>query len=231
MGKTIERRERLFFLAIATAIAIAVVTGFGLFFRAGFSSLDAPIDVHIHAVTYVGWVILYLFQNWLIFSERSALHRMVGLIGAGYLIWVILVGLVTTYLSAISGHTPPIFTPASLFALNLMLVVTFAVLALAALAMRKRTDWHRRLMLCATIAVIAPAFGRLLILVEQRTHFNFVVVILAWAAIAMLFDLLSYRKVHPAYLWGVGAIVAMGIAIQVLPSFLPFAELAERLAT
>ena len=108
-------------------------------------------------------------------------------------------------------------------------VVTFTALAIAGLAMRRKTDWHRRLMLCATIIVIAPAFGRLLILVQVRTHLNFVMVILAWAAVPVLFDLLVHRKVHPAYLWGVGSIVGMGLAIEWLPSFQPFIELAERL--
>jgi len=230
LNNTVEKRERLFFLAMATAIAVVVIAGFGLFLRAGFSSFVAPIEVHIHAVTYMGWVFLYFFQNWLIFSNNAALHRKLGMIGAGYLVWVILVGLVTTYLSVISGHTPPIFTPASLFALNLMLVVTFAILAIAALTMRKKTDWHRRLMLCATIAVIAPAFGRLLILVEARTHFNFVMVILVWATVPVLYDLVAYRKIHAAYLWGVGALVGMGLAIELLPSFQPFAELAQHLA-
>jgi len=226
----LQKRERIFFLAIAVAIVVAVVSGFGLFFLAGFSSFDAPLSVHIHAVTFMIWVFFYLAQNALVFRNNLVLHRKFGWFGTGLVAWVVLVGLVTTYLSATSGHTPPIFTPASLFALNLMMILTFAVLASAAIWARKQTDWHRRLMLCATICVIAPAFGRLLILLGVRTHLNFMLVILSWIAVAAAFDLVAYRKVHAAYAWGFGAIIVMGLAIQFLPVFPPFVSLADGLA-
>lgn len=225
-----SKYEGAFFFVMSIAITVTVVAAFGLFFAAGLSSFHAPLWVHVHAVTFMSWVFLYLLQNGLVFQNDIALHRKLGWLGAGLAVWMVIVGLATTYLAAVSNRTPPVFTQASLFALNLMMSLTFGVLALAAMQLRKKTDWHRRLMLCATICVFAPALGRILVLLEARTHSSFMLLIMAWVLVAMTFDYFVYRKIHRAYFWGLGAIMGMGFAIALLPNFQPFVAFANSLS-
>jgi len=164
LGASTERRERLFFLVMAIAIAITVVTAFGLFRLAGISSFGAPWWVHVHAVTFMIWTGFYVLQNALVFRNDIGLHRRLGRIGAVYAIWIVFVGLVLTPVTLAAHRWPPFFTAPYFLALDWVNIVVFGALFYAAIHNRKRTDWHRRLMLCATVCLIAPALGRLIIL-------------------------------------------------------------------
>ncbi len=58
------------------------------------------------------------------------------------------------------GHTPGP-PPLVFLTVPLFSVVVFTALAGAALVLRRRTDWHRRLMLAATLNLLPPALGRM----------------------------------------------------------------------
>jgi len=226
-----EQRERVFFLVMAFAIALTVVVAFSLFLAAGISSFSSPWWVHIHGLTFMGWIALYVTQNTLVFRNNLALHRRFGRIGAGYAAWMVLVGLVLTPLTLAVGRSPPFFTPPYFLALDWVNIVVFGALLYAAIHNRKRTDWHRRLMLCATVCVIAPAWGRLIVLSgNPMTATNNVSFLILYVVIAMLFDWRNRGRAHPAYSWGIGALVAMVAAIELLNAFPPFVALAARIA-
>ena len=226
-----EQRERLFFLVMAFAIALTVVVAFSLFLAAGISSFSSPWWVHLHGLTFMGWIVLYVAQNTLVFRNDLALHRRVGRIAAGYAAWMVLVGLVLTPVTLAVGRAPPFFPPPYFLALDWVNIVVFGALLYAAIHNRKRTDWHRRLMLCATVCVIAPAWGRLIVLSgNPMTATNNVSFLILYVVIAMLFDWRNRGRAHPAYGWGIGALVAMVAAIELLNAFPPFVALAGRIA-
>lgn len=227
---TIERRERLFFLGMALAIATTVLIAFSLFYLAGISSFGAPWWVHIHAVTFVIWIAFYVSQNTLVVRNDIALHRRLGRVGAMYAVWMVVVGLVLTPLTLAVGRSPPFFTPPYFLALDWMNILVFALLMYAAIHNRTRTDWHRRLMLCATICVIAPAWGRLIVLSgNPMTAFNNTSMLLLYVVVAMVADWQIRGRIHPAYFWGAGALVGMGVGIELLAVFPPFVALADRI--
>jgi hypothetical protein len=223
-----EQHERMFFLCMALAIAATVFAGFSLFYRAGFSSFSAPWWVHVHGVTFTAWIAFYVLQNTLVLRNNIALHRKLGRIGAVYAIWMVLVGLVLTPLTLVVGRSPPFFTPAYFLALDWVNILCFAVLVYAAIHNRRRTDWHRRLMLCATVSVIAPAIGRLIALsghaITVNNNFG---ILLMFIVVAMLADWLIRGRVHAAWFWGAGALVASGVLIEALAVFPPFVALAD----
>ena len=70
-------RDRAFFLVFAALAWIAVIMGFGpevdgqLKGRAPFP----PLIVHVHAVIFVGWLVLFTAQVWLISKRRPDIHR------------------------------------------------------------------------------------------------------------------------------------------------------------
>lgn len=230
-GPSIERRERLFFFIMALAIAGTVVPAFWLFHQAGFSSFGAPWWVHVHAVTFMGWVGFYLVQNTLVWRGDVARHQWLGRIGAGYVVWMVLVGLVLTPTTIAFHRAPPFFTPAYFLALDWTNIAVFAGLIAAALLNRHRSDWHKRLMLCATVCVMAPAWGRLIVLTGQPmvAPVN-AAVLLPYIAAGMAFDLATRRRIHPAYFWGFGVLVAMAVVIPRLAALPAFAAFATSIA-
>jgi hypothetical protein len=143
---------------------------------------------------------------------------------------MVIVGLLITANTLAQHRAPPFFTPAFFLALDWTNIAVFAGLVLAGIANRRRTDWHRRLMLCATVSLIAPAWGRILIWQNAMTLWSLVAALLAYIIVAMIADRLIRGRVHPAYFWGFGAIVAWGVSIELLTRVAPFAALAERIA-
>ena len=57
---------------------------------------------------------------------------------------------------------PFFFQPVHFLIFDPVAVLTFAVLTAAAVLLRRRTEWHRRLHFCGMTILLAPAFGRLL---------------------------------------------------------------------
>lgn len=224
----VEQRERAFFFFSAMVIAATVLAGFGGFAALGFSSFGSPWWVHVHAVSFMAWIVMFLTQTYLAFRGNTALHRRLGIIGAGLALWMVLVGVLLTPTTIGHGRMPPFFSPGFFLALDWVNIACFGALAFAALHLRKRTDWHRRLMLCATICVIAPAWGRLLVLADAMTIWSNVGMLLVYVALAMVADWFIRGRVHPAYLWGFAAIFAMAPVITALANFAPFDALAQR---
>lgn len=226
-----EARERRFFVLMLAALLLPVVAGFGMFALIGISSFGSPWWVHVHALTFMGWLALYSAQTLFVARDDIASHRRLGRIGAVYWIWMVLVGLVLTPVTLAAGRSPPFFTPPYFLALDWVNVIAFAGLAWAGVAMRKRTDWHRRLLLSATVCVIAPGWGRLIVLTgtPMLAAINVVPLVL-YMVVAMVADKRIRGQVHPAYWWGLGTIVVMVPAIELLARIPAFVALGERFA-
>jgi hypothetical protein len=122
-------------------------------------------------------------------------------------------------LLAFWSHHLPDFYPPGLFLLRgFMGVVTFAGLVAAAICLRRRPAWHKRLMLCATIVVVGPGLERALPvpLMGPSWFYGVDLVLLAIAAAGPVFDFVTLRRIHPAYLYGVGAIFAGQMGVDLL---------------
>ena len=141
--------ERLFFFCMSLLLIASALLGFGYFQYAGISSWGAPWWVHVHAVSQMGWLGFFALQNALVLRGDVALHRRLGLLGAIFAVWLVIAALTVSYLSVSTGTDDGLFTPAYLVALNWSTLGTFAALFVAALILRRRSDWHKRLMLCA----------------------------------------------------------------------------------
>ena len=226
----VEARERRFFFIMAIILALTVLVGFGLFIVVGISSFGAPWWVHIHAVSFLGWIALYVQQNRLVLHGSLDRHRRLGQAGMVLAAWMVAVGLVLTPVTLAAGRSPPFFTPAQFLALDWVNILVFAALVGAALRLRRQTDWHRRLMLSATICVIAPALGRILVLAGAMSPWNNTLALLGYVGIAMAADWRNRGRVHPAYLCAAAALLAMGWAIDLLSGFPPLVTYAQALA-
>lgn len=210
--------DERFFLRGAIIMAILIVAGFSFQLAMGRSTFASPIRVHAHAILFMGWVAIYLTQNILVSSGRIDLHRKLGWIAAVWLVPMVISGFVVTVAIVRNGLVPFFFQPLQFLIFDPVTVLAFAGLTVAAIMLRRRTEWHRRLHFCGMSLLLAPAFGRLLPLPLLQPW--------AWEvafAASMLFPLIgasidARRRggVHPAWLWGIGVTVATFVVTQAI---------------
>ncbi|NML06343.1 hypothetical protein [Sphingomonas sp. G-3-2-10] len=211
-------RDQRFFLRVAVAMAIVMVAGFSLQAAMGRSSFGAPLHIHVHAVFFFGWVLIYLLQNILVSRDNLALHRRLGWIAVGWAVAMVPIGIYTTVVMVQRGAAPFFFLPAYFLVMNALMVLTFAGFVAAAVINRRRTAWHRRLIYCGMAVLTAPAFGRLLPapLMIPNVGWGVFAAIMIWPVVGILADLMRAGRVHPAWWWGVAAMIAMQLAIETI---------------
>lgn len=215
-------RDRMFFLVMSCVIAVTTVAGFSLQLAMGRSSFASPWWVHVHGVTFMLWLGIYVTQNLLVWSGNVALHRRLGIFAAYYVGWMVLVGLSVNTLAAINHRIPFFFETNVFLVMDWLTVLTFAGLTWAGVRMRGSPDWHRRLMLCGAIQIMTPGAARLLPLPFMGTWILWSVwaVMLVYIGVAMTYDVITRGKVHPAYFWGLGTIT-LSVALMRPIAFSP----------
>jgi uncharacterized membrane protein len=197
--------ERRLFLAAAIVFALVAVIGFArTYYLKGVFGTPALSDlIHVHAAVMTAWVALFVVQVSLVAANRRDLHRKLGVFGALLAVTVIGVGAVTAIESARHGLSPGGAPPLQFMAIPLGTLVVFGILVGAALAMRKRSDYHKRLMLVASLSIITPAIARFLLVnfeIASPPVFLGMTVVLIAAFVA--WDTAKNRRLHPAFGWG-----------------------------
>lgn len=215
--------EERFFFIMACAMALVLVAGFGLSLAMGRSTFAVPLTYHVHAFVFFGWVALYLMQNGLVASGNVAVHRRLGWIAAIWVPAMVVVGTMMT-VTSIQRTGGPFFFDANEFLIsNPIGLLAFAGTVAAAVRMRRRTDWHRRLMYSAMAMITGPGLGRLLPMPLTIPHAWELsnVLPLGFIVIGMAFDKRHHGRVHMA--WKVGLLVGLGwIALGELLAYTDF---------
>lgn len=228
-----ETREISFWQKMALGIALFIVFGFAQFALRGFVDAgNAPIHVHLHGIAMLSWLALVVTQPWLVAHGNIAMHRRLGWLGLGLAAAVIALGSYTS-LYAIETHRQPFFfTPAYFLALTHFGLAFFAGLLIGAIACRRRTDWHQRLMLGALIMIMEPALGRTLPmpLIMPWGEWLSMAVQLGVIGLIARHDLKRIGAVHPATWVVAGAIVASHAVVEALAITPAWAALANRIA-
>jgi hypothetical protein len=213
-----SKADELFFLRAAFAMALVIVAGFSLQLAMGRSSFSSPLLVHAHAVLFMGWVAIYVLQNVFAATGRMALHRPLGWIAAVWILPMLVLGCVVTVAMARRGQVPFFFRPLHFLVFDPMSLFTFAALTVAAILLRRKTDWHRRLHFCGMAMLLGPGFGRLLplpLLQPWAWESTFAASMLFPLA-GMLADRRRDGRVHPAWGWGIGAMIGALLATEAL---------------
>lgn len=115
-----------------------------------------------HGVVTTTWVLLFILQASLIARKRAALHRQLGILGAILFGAMVTLGLSTAVTAARLGHAPPGAPPPLAFlALSLLAIVGILALVGIGLCNRRRSDWHKRLMLASLFIMTGNGTGRI----------------------------------------------------------------------
>ena len=211
-------RDERFFLGSAVVMAVVIVAGFSFQLAMGRSTFASPLRVHVHAILFMGWVAIYLLQNVLVATNRIALHRRLGWVAAGWMIAMTVSGFLVTAAMVRNGTVPFFFQPLHFLIFDPLTILAFAGLTTAAILLRRRTEWHRRLHFCGMTMLLAPAFGRLLplpLLQPWAWEATFAATLL-FPLYGMWRDVRRRGRVHPAWAAGVAAILASFMAIQAI---------------
>lgn len=213
------REEARFFFTMACIMSVVIVAGFAFNAAMGRSSFGAPVLVHVHAFVFMGWVGLYLAQNALIFSGNVALHRRLGWLTVILIPAMVVLGMLMTRYSLQTTGGPPFFDQNQFLVSNQVMLLVFAGLVGWAVAIRTNTGWHRRLMFTAFACLTGPGVGRLLpmpFLIPYGWWIASIALPLLFPIIGMAADKRRYGRVHPAWFWGVGIIVAMQVVCDLI---------------
>lgn len=185
--------------------------------------------LHLHGLLFSAWTLFFISQAALIANRRYASHRAWGLLGVALATAMLFTGAAV----AIGGLRDRIAhghaeAGGAFVIVPLSAIALFALFVTAAMVLRRRRDWHKRLMLVATAALLNAAVARFFFLAAtgggpglrpglgppRPPESALTAAFLADSVIllAMLFDLRTRGRPHPAYLWGLGVLVAVQLA-------------------
>ena len=225
------------------------VFGFGVVALLGLNnSATMPLATIVHSAIMIMWTALFACQAYLGTGGGLALHRRLGWLGAGLASVAVPVGLWAATSTIASGRVPPIFAPGYFLVLGWLQISLFGLFIAAAITLRKRTDWHRRLMIGSFICIFEPVLGRVLpfamlpflgspdallaFIAESRGTLEMIRIGVHVAIVlgVMALDWRISGAVHRAWWWVLGAVALIYTSVNTLGMTAAMEQLALRIA-
>jgi uncharacterized membrane protein YozB (DUF420 family) len=200
-------REHRFYGAMSILSALAIVIGFGSTYgpRMIAGGPAVPAIVHLHALVFSCWVVLFVTQTMLVMRGRIAMHRRLGapaMVLAGLML---VVGVMTSIAVTRLGHRgiPGVEfpDPGGFLLLNFASLAVFSVLTLAGWLYRQRPQIHKRLMLMAVMGGLTPPGLARMPMVSGNVP-AIGAVVMAFVLAGPVYDLVTRRRIHPAFVCG-----------------------------
>jgi hypothetical protein len=218
-----------FYVQMAVACVAVAFLGFAptYWLPVARGSFQANPIVHVHGLVFSAWTIFFAYQTWLGATGRLVRHRSVGPIGVSLATAMTILGVLAAINQMKTTVALGLPEAGKAFALvPLSSIVFFAVLVAIAIGSARRREWHKRLMLVATISILDAAVARwFLVFLAPPGAAAAPPPVMADVPPALLTCLLvlvaivrDWRAVgrpHPAYLLGGG--VLLGLKIVQVP--------------
>ena len=213
--KAIRLLEQYFYFGMALLIAAIVIYGFSHTVEKNLIHAvpRRPLLLYVHAVVFSAWLAFFICQSLLIRARNVRLHRTMGWFGCALGSAVCVIGIwVAIVMSRFRiAHFAGKGAVQNL-GLSFYDIAAFTVAFVLAIMWRKRPEYHRRLMLLATIALTSAAFGRFPPWILPA-HWFFIGVDLL-VVLGALRDFLVGRRVHRVYLIGLPVFVLCQTAVM-----------------
>lgn len=212
-------RPRIYAVFALVALAAAMVGFFTTFTRPVWrGEFHGPAIAYVHGAFVSAWLLLFLAQTWLVLARQVVRHRKLGWLGVlvvpGVVLTTMAMGVFALRRDLAAGGGE---TEISALVGNFTTPLIFAALFTAAIAYRRRPDFHKRLMLLATLLILWPAFFRFRHYFPgvPRPDFWFAFVLAnSTIVLAMVHDLITTKRLHPVY-WTVGLAVIAEAGVEI----------------
>jgi len=224
-GFQTEPADHRFFATMSLLVAVVVVVGFAQTYpaKAFNPAAGLPPIIHLHAVVFCGWLLLFVAQTVLALKGRLDWHRRLGTLGVLLAAVMLGLGAAAAVAAARLDHRgiPGVEFPdaGGFLLLNLGAITAFSILVATGWLFRHRPQVHKRLMLTAMIGGLAPPGIARLPLVSGHAPV-IAAVALAFLLAGPFYDLVTRRRLHPAYIFGLAVSLSCipPIAMQVAAS-------------
>lgn len=209
-----------FYFWIALVMSFYIFGGFSLAALERWltsNTTQMPPVVHLHGVTFISWMTLLMVQTYLINVRNVALHRTLGTFGIALGTAVLFTGALISLLGMRFGDpTGPFYY--DLMYLSVMALLGFGFLFTLAIRQVRKPEYHRRLILFATIPLLPPGINRMYQVIFQLPIPPVLVTYLTMAAIAtaiLIYDWRTMGKVSKGSM--IGAAVVFGQQLLHIP--------------
>lgn len=191
----------------AWTVALLIVVAFfrSFYGRSLFDLPPLPTLYVLHGIVFTAWLVLFVVQTRFIAARNIATHKKMGVAGAALALAIIVIGVMTALHSAATPQPRPLgMTPSQFSIVALTSITLFAICIGAAISLRRKPEYHRRLMVLAMISVLGPPVARLIMLFHAGSHFLVIqtgvpALLLSWCLIN---DWRKQRIIHPLYAIG-----------------------------
>ena len=209
------RYDRQFYTGMAIAAAVVVFVGFAPTYFLRASPTPLPTYLQVHGFFFTTWIALFIAQTSLVAARRTPVHRRLGWATAGLAAVMVVVGTAAGIWSMRRQVDAGFAEQAQAFLTTpLFSMVAFAVLVGAAIRFRRDPQMHKRLMLLATISILDAAVARLPFEYLRASSWNYLPTTDVFLAAAILYDVVTRRTVHQAYIWG-GLLLVIEQALRI----------------
>ena len=238
-GADRKASERKFYSRMAIFLVAVVFIGFApsFYLRGVVPSYPRPNPtlppaVLFHGLMFTLWMALLVIQTQLVSARRTETHMNLG--KAAMLLAIALIPVM--YLTGVWGVAreshPPFIDGLNWTAIPLAVIPAFGFLIYEAWRRRREAQWHKRLMLGATILFAAgPGFSR--IPLAPPSFWGFTIQLLAGTALLyvplFIWDRRTQGRIHPATWTGYAVATAAAVIPLALIYTRSWAAIAARL--
>ena len=207
-----------FYLGMSIFSLVIALVGFSrsFYLQDYFSLPELPVRLIVHGTVLTAWFFLACLQPALVWNRKTPLHRQTGIAALFIAVAVIVAGVWTV----VMRDAPNIDEYPTRAAGNLASLFMFLFCVALGVYFRRQSGHHKRLMMMASIPVLAPAldrfaripplndlFGKLLYWFPAPAEIAFATIaFLALLVLVVIHDLVHERRVHPGTVWGLVAI-------------------------
>lgn len=214
-----------FYVYMAASCALVAFLGFAptywLPLAAG--TLQTHSVIHIHGMVFFAWTLFVVWQVWLASSGRIARHRSVGMVGISLATAMTMLGVLASIRQLQNAAALGLESAGEAFVIvPIAGIMFFAITFVLAIRNVRRPEWHKRLMLLATISILDAPVARWFLTFlapdgppgPPPVGIALMPALVAYLliAVAMVFDWRTRGRPHQVYVIG-GAIL---VAVKVL---------------
>jgi hypothetical protein len=215
---TTRSKDSRVFVLVHLFLLCVVVIGFGRTFYLRSFFLPRPLSavLQFHGVALTLWYGLVLLQGLLVVQAQRAWHARIAWLSIPIVAVVIISGVLVNLNVAVQIDSAS--SPENMFVwANFMSLLSFAILLVAGVILRRRFIAHHRLIFFASLAIIGPAFARFAFWPAIGMGIVFAPIfamagMILLIVVAVAYDFSLFRRVQPATIAGLAGVLVPLIA-------------------